>query len=92
MGIGLYKLAKNNDVQRAYLAWIPFANLYLMGKLAGKTSIFGWKIANIGLIVMILNLVTDVLLVLTQNLEWRGNAGRAHFQIIIIHFRAQLLF
>lgn len=61
MGIGLYKLAKNNDVQRAYLAWIPFANLYLMGKLAGKTSIFGWKIANIGLIVMILNLVTDVL-------------------------------
>lgn len=61
MAIGLYKLAKNNDCKHAFLAWIPFVNFYLMGKLAGKTSLFGWKIGNIGLIVMILSLATNIL-------------------------------
>lgn len=39
--IALYELAKNNGYSNiAFLAWIPVAQLYLLGVLAGKVKVF----------------------------------------------------
>lgn len=52
--VAVYLMAKNNNVKPLWLSFIPFANYYVIGKLIGKTSLYGLKIKNIGLIVGIL--------------------------------------
>lgn len=42
--IGLSKMAKNRGIENSWLAWIPIANYYLIGKmLNGKLDLFGKK-------------------------------------------------
>ena len=48
--IALYKLAEKNNIANAWLAWIPIANMYLLGKLGfevyapddKKNEVFTW--------------------------------------------------
>lgn len=48
--IALYKLAEKNNINNAWLAWIPVANMYLLGKLGfeiyapddKKNEVFTW--------------------------------------------------
>lgn len=66
--VAVYLMAKNNNVKPLWLCFIPFANYYIIGKIIGRTSLYGLKIKNIGLIVGILlgfftltNIIYDVL-------------------------------
>src|SRR5699024_3156847 len=36
MAIGLSKMAKEEGYEKGYLAWIPFGNLFVLGKLVKK--------------------------------------------------------
>lgn len=56
-GIGLYRMAKNRGMSRCGLAFVPFANVWLMGKLAGKCEVFGHPVKRVGLWTMILQIV-----------------------------------
>lgn len=67
--IGLYTIAKREGRKHAYLAFIPFASYYLMGKIVGGTKVFGYRVKNLGLVTMIamilnyaLSITYDVLL------------------------------
>ena len=44
--IGLMKMAQNKGIANAWLAWIPIAQLYIMGKIIGSFKIFDWEIAK----------------------------------------------
>jgi len=33
--LGLMKLAENRRIENPWLAWIPFGNLFILGKLVG---------------------------------------------------------
>ncbi len=57
LGIGLYTMARRRNMQAAFLAWVPIANTYLMGKLIGEINVFGIKVKNIGLIGVITGVV-----------------------------------
>ena len=46
-GIGLSVMAKKQNVGSAWLAFVPFGNVFLMGKLAGESNAFGRKIKNL---------------------------------------------
>ena len=48
-GYGLYKIAKRAGEKLAWMAYVPFLNTYLAGKIAGETNIFGIKCKRIGL-------------------------------------------
>lgn len=37
----LYKLAKKDFIDHAWLAWIPYASQYLIGQIAGPMNLFG---------------------------------------------------
>lgn len=52
-GIGLYTIAKRENVKKPYYAFIPFLSYYLLGKIVGGVRIFGYHVKNIGLITMI---------------------------------------
>lgn len=69
MGIGLYHIAKRDGIKHAYLAFIPFANIYFIGKIAGRAKVFGKSVKNIGVYTLIffvaylaLSLTSDILL------------------------------
>lgn len=49
MALGLYKMAQNRGIENAWLAWIPVANLYIVGKLIGSLSIGSWEVPSVEL-------------------------------------------
>lgn len=60
-GIGLSKMAENRGMKRRYLAFIPFANIIYIGKLAGTCEFFGQKMKRAGLYAMLLQVITFVI-------------------------------
>ena len=52
-GVGLYVMAKNKNVEKGWLAFVPIANVYLIGKLVGDCDVFGHKVKRLGLYTMI---------------------------------------
>lgn len=52
-GIGLNVMAKRAGMKQSILAYIPFANTFYTGKVAGETSFFGQKMKRAGLYTMI---------------------------------------
>lgn len=57
-GIGLYTMAKRRNLEKKWLAFIPFANVHYMSKLAGECGFFGHKMKNAGLYAMIAQIVS----------------------------------
>lgn len=52
--LGLYKLAANRKLENPWLAWIPIAQLYILGQLAGGTIVlFDKKIDKLEMILPI---------------------------------------
>lgn len=56
-GIGLCAMAKKQGKKAGILAFLPFTNLYVAGKLAGEASFFGQKMKREGLYAMIAELL-----------------------------------
>lgn len=42
--IGLYKMAKDKDDKYAFLAFVPYGGTFIMGRIIGKTRLFGIEI------------------------------------------------
>ena len=47
--IGLSALAVKRGIENPWLAWIPIADLYIMGLLVGEMDLFGYHLDNLGL-------------------------------------------
>lgn len=60
-GIGLYTMAKRRNIKRKFLAFIPGANIYYMGKLAGTSNFFGQKVKHMAVFAMIAEIITVLL-------------------------------
>ncbi len=63
-GFGLYKMAKNKGKKYRFLAFIPFANTFYAGYVAGETRVFGQKMKRMGLYAMLAEIVYVALNVL----------------------------
>ena len=48
-GLALYVMAERAGVKHSWLGFIPFANTYYAGKIAGETPFFGRKMKRAGL-------------------------------------------
>lgn len=48
-GIGMTVMAKKVGMKHSWLAFLPFANTWYAGKLAGETQLFGQKMKRVGL-------------------------------------------
>ncbi len=65
--IGLYKMARSKNDKLAFLAFIPYGDFYIMGKIIGPTKIFGIEIDYPEIILPLLLLT--MLLPLTSSLS-----------------------
>lgn len=52
-GAGLYTMAKRLNIQKKWLAFVPFANVILLGKITGECQIFGQRMKRAGLYAML---------------------------------------
>ena len=56
-GIALFAMGKKQNVKGCWRAFVPFANLYFMGKVAGVCTVFGQKVKRAGLYALIAQIV-----------------------------------
>lgn len=57
---GLSAMAKGQGLEKRWLAFVPFANLFYMGKLAGSCQVFGQRVKRMGLYAMLTQIATTV--------------------------------
>ncbi len=80
-GIGIYVIAKRLNMRGKALAFVPFANIFYLGKIVGECQFFGQKMKSAGLYAMIAQIITTILTVayilaevyLIWNFEYRVN-------------------
>ena len=51
--LGLMKLAENKGIENPWLAWIPIANMYILGLIVKEVDVFGQKITKLELVLPI---------------------------------------
>lgn len=56
-GAGLYVMARRAGLKKKWLAFVPFASTFYLGKLAGETHLFGQKMKRAGLYAMLAQIV-----------------------------------
>ncbi len=52
-GVGLYTIAKRAGIKHPWLGFLPFANTWFTGKIAGEANFFGQKMKRAGLYAML---------------------------------------
>ena len=68
--LGLYTMAKNKNIDNAWLAWIPIANNYLLGKIMNDRFAIGSKIIPNAAIVLLIVPIAGILLSMIPMIGW----------------------
>ena len=73
--IGLYIICKKQDTEVPWLAFIPIAWIYLIGRLAGQVNFFGKTVKNFGIIVVIIYALSEILALIVYLMIYVPIAG-----------------
>lgn len=57
---GIYVLAKNRNIESAWMAWVPFAQAWLLGSMVVETSVFRRSISRNNIAFLGINLVSSI--------------------------------
>ncbi|MBE5740598.1 MAG: hypothetical protein E7349_07100 [Clostridiales bacterium] len=68
-GVGLYKMAKNRNMNKKWMCFIPFANVYYMGKMTGDCVMFGRKMKRTSLYAMFVQILLFIIYALQVAME-----------------------
>ncbi len=60
-GVGIYVIAKKQNMHAKVLAFVPFANIFYLGKIVGDCQFFGQRMKRAGLYTMISQILTTIL-------------------------------
>jgi len=63
-GFGLYAMAKKVGLKKRALAFVPFVNIWYIGKLTGDCNFFGQRMKRAGMYAMIAQIIATVLCIL----------------------------
>ncbi len=69
-GAGLYIMARRCGLKRRGLAFVPFANIYYIGKIVGECSFFGQRMKRAGLYAMLAQIFATIFTVMFVLSEW----------------------
>jgi len=82
--IGLATMAEKRGIENAWLAWIPIADLYIMGLLVGELDIFGYHLANLGLWTPVI-IVGGSMLGNIHGIGWLFSLASFIFAVLLIY-------
>lgn len=60
-GVGIYTMAKRRGLKKRFFAFIPFVNIWYIGKLAGECRFFSQRVKRAGMYAMITQMITTLL-------------------------------
>lgn len=69
-GFGLYGIAKKRNNEHAWMAFVPYANAYLQGELAGEVTLGKKKVENWGIWTLLAPLIFGALFVGVYIVLW----------------------
>ncbi len=75
-GVGLYRMAKNRGMKKKALAFVPFVNIWYIGKLAGECKVFGHKMKHASVYAMIAQIfatLVSALYIASELYLWLGH-------------------
>ena len=62
LAFGLYRMAANQNIELAWLSFVPIAQFYIMGLLIGdRVVLFDREITNVGMILVVGSIVAPML-------------------------------
>ncbi len=64
LSLSIYYMSKKQGYKNLWLSFIPFINFILLGKIVGKTTVWGVKISNVGFWVCITSAVSVLFTIL----------------------------
>ena len=64
MGIGLMTIAKNRGYDKPWLSWIPFCNIYLLGRVADDVMLRRGRKTSYGRLLLGLQIASSALIAL----------------------------
>lgn len=82
--IGLSTLAANRGIPNPWLAWIPIADLYIMGLLVGEMDFFGYRVPDLGLWLPVI-IVGGTILAEIPVIGWLFSVAVMVFSIMFIY-------
>lgn len=82
--VGLSTMASNRGIENPWLAWIPVADLYIMGLLVGEIDIFSYHLDNLGLWCPVI-IVGGVFLSGIPGIGWLISVGVFIFSILFTY-------
>lgn len=82
--IGLATMAEKRGIENAWLAWIPIADLYIMGLLVGELDIFGYRLENLGLWTPVI-IVGGSMLGNMHGIGWLFSLASFIFAVLLIY-------
>lgn len=89
-GIGIAKMAKNRGLKNRALAFVPFVNIWYIGKLAGEAQFFGQKVKRAGMYAMITQIIATIFTILMISAEaylwWKHGAPQMQTQLGIAYW------
>ena len=68
-GFGIYAMAKRVGLKKKSLAFVPFVNIWYIGKLAGECNFFGQRMKRAGVYAMIAQILATALCILSISSE-----------------------
>ena len=74
--VGIYKLAKNQGVKAAWLAFVPLAWMWTACKLIGKTPLFGKTFASFAILFTVVFAVAGIVPAVINGFEYLPHALR----------------
>ncbi len=85
MAIGITYMAKKLNIKKGlWMAWLPFVNWILLGKIIGSAVVWGKKFNNVGVWMMVFSIIQTILFLLL-------NIGYYLYEISII-FNVDFIF
>ncbi len=60
-GVAIYTMGKRRNFDKLWMAYVPFLNYVLLGKIIGEVVIWGKKVKNIGLLTCIFTAISVII-------------------------------
>lgn len=78
--VGLYRLAVNDGIDNAWLAWIPVGDTYIIAKLIKSLKIGGWEVPSLEIVLP----VVYALVIVASNIPFIGALIVIAYVILIL--------
>lgn len=85
LAVGLYQMAKNENIEYEWFAFIPILQLYIIGKILKEVKVLDYTVPKLELVLPLAPIATMILNVIPF-IGWLLNLAYIVFSIIVMYY------